>query len=136
MPSDAQKLAQSVARLNRRLRQERRSDLTPTQIAVLGTLRTQGPQTPGAMAALERVQPPSMTRTLNHLVDEGLVLREPHPTDGRQVVVSIADKGLDVLAEERSRRDGWLAQQLTSLDPAERDLLRRSAAVMERLAVV
>jgi len=134
MPTDAQKIAQSVVRLSRRLRQERHSDLTPTQLAVLGTLRTHGPQTPSAIAARECVQPPSMTRTINFLVDNGLALREPHPTDGRQVVISIADKGVDVLAQERARRDTWLSQRMTTLDPSERETLRRSAGILEKLA--
>ncbi|MBA2418066.1 MAG: MarR family transcriptional regulator [Nocardioidaceae bacterium] len=134
MPTDAEKIATSVVRLNRRLRQERKTDLTPTQLAVLGTLRVHGPQTPGAIAAREGVQPPSMTRTINCLVDNGYALREPHPTDRRQVVVTISDKGLDMLAAERARRDSWLAARLAELEPAERDLVRRCAAVLEKMA--
>ncbi|MGH3423363.1 MAG: MarR family transcriptional regulator [Nocardioidaceae bacterium] len=134
MPSDAQRIATSVARMNRRLRQERLSDLSPTQLSVLGTLRTHGPETPGAIAARECVQPPSMTRTLNLLVDEGLALREPHATDGRQVVVSISDKGRDVLAHERKRRDAWLARRLHELTTDERETLRNAATILERLA--
>ncbi len=114
MPTDSHQLARSVARLNRRLRQERQTDLTPTQLSVLGSLLKIGPATPSAIAAHERVQPPSITRTLTCLVDDGLVLREPHPDDGRQVLVSLSDKGEAVLAEERDRRDVWLGQQLTS----------------------
>lgn len=134
MPSDAQRIAASVARLNRRLRQERHSDLTPTQMAVLGTLRTHGPDTPGAIAHRECVQPPSMTRTLNGLVDLGLALREPHPTDGRQVVISISGTGREVLLEERKRRDAWLARRLVELSTDEREALRHAAALLEKLA--
>lgn len=108
--------------------------MTPTQMAVLGTLRTHGPATPSAIAARECVQPPSMTRTLNGLVDEGLALRRPHPSDGRQVVMSISDKGLDVLADERRRRDAWLARRLTELTTEERATLRSAAALLENLA--
>lgn len=134
MPTDAQKLATSVARLNRRLRQERRSELTPTQMSVLGTLNTGGPQSPGAIAARECVQPPSMTRTLNCLVAEGLARREPHPTDGRQILISISDKGKDVLVAERGRRDAWLARRLAELTTGERETLRGAAAILARLA--
>ena len=42
MPTDSQRLAQAVARLNRRLRQERQSDLTATQLSVLGSVRVLG----------------------------------------------------------------------------------------------
>ncbi len=134
MPSDSHTLARAVARLNRRLRQERRSDLTPTQLSVLGTIKQLGPSTPGQVAAHERVQPPSLTRTLTGLIDLGFVLREPHPDDGRQVLISISDKGEAVLTEERQRRDRWLAERLAELTTSERKLLREASALLERLA--
>lgn len=134
MPTDAHQLARSVARLNRRLRQERQSDLTPTQLSVLGSILKLGPATPSTIAAHEGVQPPSMTRTLTQLLDDGLVVRTPHPSDGRQVLVSISDKGDAVLAEERGRRDLWLGQRLHELTAADRKTLREAAALMERLA--
>lgn len=127
-------LARGVARLNRRLRQERRSELTPSQLSVLGALRTLGPATPSAVAAHEHVQPPSITRMLNTLVDGGLVLRQPHPDDGRQVLVSLADKGEDMLAEERDRRDEWLAGQLSGLSADDRAVLFRAAALLQEIA--
>jgi DNA-binding MarR family transcriptional regulator len=134
MPTDSHQLARSVARLNRRLRQERQTDLTPTQLSVLGSILKLGPSTPSAIAAHERVQPPSITRTLTCLVDEGLAIREPHPDDGRQVLISVSDKGDAVLAEERLRRDEWLAQRLAELTTAERKTLREATALLERLA--
>lgn len=134
MPSDSQNLAQAVARLNRRLRQERHSDLTPTQLSVLGTLRTLGPSTPSAIAIHEHVQPPSITRVLTCLVDHGLAQREPHPDDKRQVLVSVSDKGEAVLREERQRRDAWLHQRLAELDVTERAALREAAALLARIA--
>jgi DNA-binding MarR family transcriptional regulator len=134
MPSDSHQLARSVARLNRRLRQERQTDLTPTQLSVLGSVLKIGPATPSAIAAHERVQPPSITRTLTCLVDAGLAIREPHPHDGRQVLISISDKGDAVLAEERDRRDEWLARRLADLTTPERRTLREATALLEKLA--
>lgn len=134
MPNDSQRLARAVARLNRRLRQERQTDLTPTQLSVLASIRILGSPTPSAVAAHERVQPPSMARTIGCLVDAGLVLREPHPTDGRQVLVSVSDKGEDVLAEERARRDEWLSHRLAELTADDRAVLRKAADLLEGLA--
>ncbi|MEO6470756.1 MAG: MarR family transcriptional regulator [Aeromicrobium sp.] len=133
MPTDSQKLAQSVVRLSRRLRQERHSDLTANQLSVLGALRTKGPLSPSAIAAHERVQPPSITRTINCLDEAGLVNRDPHPEDGRQIVVSISDKGEEVLAAERARRDQWLAKRFAELTAAERKLLREATDVLDQL---
>jgi len=124
----------AVARLNRRLRQERRSELTPTQLSVLGTVAKIGPATPGAIAARERVRPPSITRTLSHLVEGDYVERQPDPDDGRQILVTISEHGARVLAAERERRDAWLERRLGELDPADRALLRDVAPILLRLA--
>lgn len=134
MPTDSQNLAQSVVRLNRRLRQERQSELTPSQLAVLGNLRLHGPQTPSAIAAYERVQPPSMTRTINCLADAGHVDRTPHPDDGRQVIVTLSERGAKVLAAERARRDQWLAQRFAELSSADKLTLREAIVVLDKLA--
>ncbi len=131
---EAHDLARAVARLNRRLRQERRSDLTPSQLAVLGTIRVLGPATPRAIAARERVQPPTLTRMLAALVEAGLVLRAPHPDDGRQVLVSLSDQGESVLSAERERRDEWLANQLATLPAEGRAVLDAAAALLEQIA--
>ena len=130
----ASALAFSVSRLARRLRQERDSALTATQLSALGTLRRRGALTIGSLAACEKVQPPSMTRTVNCLVRAGMVVRQPHPTDGRQVVVRLSREGTAVLEAERRRRDAWLAQRLRALPAEQRAQLRRVAPLLEELA--
>jgi DNA-binding MarR family transcriptional regulator len=131
----ASSLRNSVMRLARRLRIERVStDLSLNQLAVLGTLWRRGPLSVGELAAAERVQPPSMTRTVNCLCDLELVTREPHASDRRQVVIHLSEAGQAVLAEDRRRRDAWLARRLVELTPEERRLLRQVAPIIERLA--
>ncbi len=131
---EAHELARAVARLNRRLRQERRSDLTPSQLSVLGAIRQMGPATPGAVAARERVQPPTLTRMLAALAEAGLVLRDQHPDDGRQVLVSLSERGEAVLSAERERRDEWLADQLGTLPADQRAVLDAAAVLLEQIA--
>jgi DNA-binding MarR family transcriptional regulator len=133
----ASALRMSVARLSRRLRSERDPDneLLPVgQLSVLGALFRNGECTVGELAALERVQPPSMTRTVNCLHDGGYVVRRKHATDGRQVVVALSDTGRATIAADRRRRDAWLAQRLRELTPHERTVLRQAAPIIERLA--
>lgn len=134
MHDDAHELAISVARLNRRLRQERRSALTPTQLSILGAVARAEPATPGAIAAAEGVKPPSVTRILNQLAEGGYITRLADPDDGRQVLVEISAEGRSRLAEERQRRDAWLQEQLGGLTTHERELLRAAAPVLGRLA--
>ncbi len=132
----ASELRLSVMRLRRRLAGERHPDnpLSMGQLALLGALYRTGDQTVGELAALERVQPPSMTRTVNFLADGGYVERRPHPSDGRQVMVALTEEGRAVLLADRARRDEWLARRLASLTTEERDALRRATPILQRLA--
>jgi DNA-binding MarR family transcriptional regulator len=75
-----------------------------------------------------------MTRTVNCLADGGYVVRRPHETDRRQVVVALSPRGEETLAADRKRRDVWLAQRLRELTPEERHVLRQAAPIIERLA--
>ncbi len=133
MPTDSQRLAQAVARLNRRLRQERDSDLTATQLSVLGSVHVLGSSTPSQIAARERVSQPSVTRTLNCLLRDDLITKSPHPHDGRQVLIAISDLGDKRLVEERHRRDLWLEKRLATLTADERALLREATELLVRL---
>jgi DNA-binding MarR family transcriptional regulator len=132
----ASALRVSIMRLSRRLRNEREvsDDLSANQLAVLGTLWRQGALTIGDLAAAEKVQPPSMTRTVTCLCEKGLVRRDPHPTDGRLVVVSLTDTAEGVIEESRRRKDAWLSQRLAELTPSERQTLRDAAPLLERLS--
>jgi DNA-binding MarR family transcriptional regulator len=132
----ASELRLSVMRLRRRLSNERHPDnpLSMGAMAVLGCLFRNGDLTVGELAALVRVQPPSMTRTVNALEAGGYINRHAHATDGRQVVVVLSDQGRTTLLADRARRDAWLARRLRDLTAEERDLLRRAAPVLERLA--
>jgi DNA-binding MarR family transcriptional regulator len=125
----------SVMRLARRLRNERSgSDLTLTQLSALGTLSRYGDLTVGELAAIDNVKPPSMTRTVNCLEEAGLVTRTAHESDGRQVVVGLTEKAKAVLAEDRRRRDAWLAVRLAELGLDDIDTLRAVAPLLDRLA--
>jgi DNA-binding MarR family transcriptional regulator len=133
----ASELRLSVMRLRRRLANERHPDneLSLNQMAVLGCLfRNGGALTVGELAAAERVQPPSMTRTVNCLEESGDVVRRPHETDGRQVVVELSDTGRARLLADRDRRTAWLTQRLHELTPEERAILRKAAPLLEHLA--
>ncbi|WP_072842963.1 MarR family winged helix-turn-helix transcriptional regulator [Rhodococcus tukisamuensis] len=124
-------LSLAVVRLARHLR-GRRSDsqVSLTQLSAMSSLYEHGPMTPGGLAARERVQPPSMTRVIASLADAGLVVRAPHPTDGRQIIVSLTDAGRALLADETSAREKWMTDRLAALDPEQRDLLRRSVDII------
>lgn len=131
----ASRLRLAVVRLNRRLRAQRaNSTVSLTQLAAMSTLWKCGPLTPGELAAKEGVQPPSMTRVIAALEDLGFVVRRPHPTDGRQAIVSLTESGRAYHDAEVSIREAWLDRRLAELDDDERALLERAAEIIDRMA--
>lgn len=125
----------AVMRLSRRLRHQRVDEtLSPTEMSVLGTLARCGSATPGELARKEHVQPPSMTRIVAMLESKGLVRREPHPDDRRQVVVTRTEQAAAILEESRAKRNSWLAALAEGLTPEELAVMRQAAPVLEKLA--
>jgi DNA-binding MarR family transcriptional regulator len=129
------RLRDAITRLNRRLRQERPvGDLTVTQLSALTSLRIGGALTPRELSDAERVQPPTMTKIVSKLEERGLVQRSPHPTDGRQVLLSPTEEGIAVIDSYQRVRDVWLSARLAGLTPEEGDTVARAASILERLA--
>jgi DNA-binding MarR family transcriptional regulator len=122
-------------RLSRRMRQERDDvGLSATHLAALATLERHGPLPLGELAALEKVAPPSMTRVVARLAESGLVNRERHTGDRRQVLITITAQGRQLLAADRRRRDEWLSARLSELPDADRKALAAVIGVLDRLA--
>ncbi|HSS67341.1 MAG TPA: MarR family transcriptional regulator [Nocardioidaceae bacterium] len=132
----ASTLRVSVTRLTRRLRHERDAsdDLSVHHLSVLATLWRNGEMSIGDLAASEKVQPPSMTRTVNALCERGLVARTARPDDKRIVVIDLTEDAQKVLEDSRRRKEAWLNRQLAELTPAERQILRDAAPILERLS--
>lgn len=131
----ASSLRLAVVRLNRRLRvQTSHSAITLSQLSALFCLHKLGAMTPGELAAKEGVQPPSMTRLIAALEEGGLVVRRPHPTDGRQAIVTPTAAGNARVEEEVSARERWLDRKLAQLTPEERDVLASAVEIIDRIA--
>jgi DNA-binding MarR family transcriptional regulator len=128
-------LREAIMRLNRRLRQARAvGDLTFSQLSALTSLQLAGALTPRELADTERVQPPTMTKIVGKLEERGLVVRTPHPTDRRQVILSATERGKAVYAQFEKARNEWLARQLAELGADERDTLERAAQILRQVA--
>ena len=126
----ANDLRLACKRIARRVRFESTSQVAPHQFSVLAHLHHGGAQTPGQLAALDRVSAPSMTRTVNCLESDGLVARVPHPDDGRQVLVRLTDAGLAIITNTIASRDTWMAAHLEGLDDDQLALLRKAADLL------
>lgn len=131
----ASRVRPAVLRLSRRLRQMRDEslDLSGSQLGAMGVLFRGGEMPIGELAAHEKVQPPSMTRTVNCLADAGLVTRVAGETDRRQSKVRLTDAGRDVVLADRRRRNAWLATRIAQLDDADKAVLRQAVLILEKV---
>lgn len=123
-----------LGRLVRRLRAERR-DMSLAQVTVLGRLDRVGPCAISDLAAGERVRPQSMAATVAALLAAGLVSRAPDLGDRRRVLIALTPAGVEALAADRRRREGWLSAAIErDLSPRERRVLADATALLARLA--
>jgi DNA-binding MarR family transcriptional regulator len=109
--------------------------VTSLELSVLAHLNRRGSMTAGEIAAADRVQPQTLTRTLAVLEGKGAIQRQADPADRRRSALSITPAGLEVLVTDMRQRDSWLALAMTEeLTPTERRLLYLAGELMERLA--
>jgi len=132
--TDDQDLRLAIQRLARRIRAMQADDVTEGQRAVLLALSKNGTQTLGSLSEHERVTPPSMNRTINALVELGLVTRDPAPDDARKVSLDLSGAGHAFISETRRRRDAWFTTRLDALPADQRRMLREVAPILRDLA--
>jgi DNA-binding MarR family transcriptional regulator len=131
----ATKVYLAATRLAQRIRAERpRDGTTLSMLSVLSHLRREGPMTAGRLAALRRLEPQTLTRTLHQLEAEGLIRRGPAANDRRQAWIEISEQGLARLRDDMQPRVAWLARAMLPLSATEQGVLRLAAALMEELA--
>ncbi len=129
-----EELLQVTGQLLRRLRAESNpTELTWSQSAVLARLEKTGAMTTADLARAELVKPQSMGVTLAGLERDGLVERRPHPSDGRQFLFALTEKGIGIRRQHRLLKREWLATAMAKLDPEARRTLSAALKVIRRL---
>jgi len=126
----------SIGLFARQLRQLKADgELTLPESSALARLDRFGPATPTALARREQISPQSVGATLSALEARGLVERCPDPRDGRRVIMSLTDAGLQMLRSRRNERTEQMARALSAdFTPAELRQLMAAAPLIERLA--
>jgi DNA-binding MarR family transcriptional regulator len=133
--ASVEELLQATGQLLRRLRAESSGDnLTWSQTAVLGQLGKHGPKTTADLARAEAVKPQSMSATLAALEDQGLVERQPHPTDGRQILFGLTKSGVAAREARARLKRTWLSGAIAQLDASDLRTLLAAVEPMKRLA--
>ncbi|MFZ3329074.1 MAG: MarR family transcriptional regulator [Candidatus Acidiferrales bacterium] len=133
----ATELALALGMLVRRLRSEVPSEsheLSWAQMAVMRRLDNDGPATTADLARVEGVKPQSMGAIIAALEEKGIVEREPHPTDGRQMMIALTAQGANVRKVARSAKRVWLAEAIAKLDARDQKSLPAVTELIKRLA--
>jgi DNA-binding MarR family transcriptional regulator len=128
----APRLRLAVMRLARRLRQQAEHDVTPSMLSALSTIEREGPLTLGRLAELERVRPPTVTKIVGRLEDDGLVVRTVDERDHRVTLIRLSPRGKTLVQNARRRKDALLADKLRDLSAEEIDAVERAVTVIER----
>jgi DNA-binding MarR family transcriptional regulator len=130
----AQELRALFGKLKRRLREQANvADLTPSQVSVLLRLEKDGPATASSLARAEGMRPQSIGPIIAALEAAGLVSGAPHPTDGRQTILSLTAACRKLVQEGRTARQDWLSRTIQArLSPQEQEDLAVAVGLLKR----
>lgn len=119
--------------LRRVAREDEAGGISPARLSALSVVVYGGPLSLGELAAAERVQPPTMSRIVAGLEDDGLV-RRTTGADRRVTEIRVTPKGRRSFDRARARRLGLIRSGLAPLSRADLAALERAAEIMEDLA--
>jgi DNA-binding MarR family transcriptional regulator len=129
----ASRLRLNINRLHRRLRQESLAGLSPAQASALGAVMRLENPTLGELAAIEQVQPPTMTRIVASLQESGMVTRVTDVTDRRSARVLITPNGKRALERIRTLKNAFLTRRLADLLPSDQAKASELVELLEHL---
>jgi DNA-binding MarR family transcriptional regulator len=130
----ADQLHSAAIHLLRKLRREdAASGLNAPRLSALSVVVFAGPVTLGDLAAAEQVRPPTMTRIVDALAEQGLVVKKKNAQDGRSTLIHTTAAGQKLLMQGRERRVRALSAQIAALDAKERAALGGAAEILKRV---
>jgi DNA-binding MarR family transcriptional regulator len=130
----ADQIHSAAIHLLRHLRKEDdASGLSAPRLSALSVVVFGGPVTLGQLARAEQVTPPTMTRIVTGLENDGLLRREGDERDKRLTRIYATPKGQKVLMAGRARRVELLARAVENLSAKQLTDLRRGAQLLREL---
>jgi DNA-binding MarR family transcriptional regulator len=130
---DLARLRMALGRLGRVLRQQTDDSLSYPLISLLFCIVRTQPTSAGDLAAAEGVSPPSVTRSLNRLVELGYVSRKADPADRRAAVICLTPRGMRERDHILKSREMWLTEHLDRLTGGDIGRLLEALPALERL---
>lgn len=100
----------------------------------MGRLQREGAATTADLARAEGVKPQSMGTTIATLEQRKIVMRKPHPTDGRQWLIELTAEGHALRQASKDAGHTWLAEAIAHLGTEEQATLQAATGIIQRLA--
>jgi len=132
----ATSLRQAISGIIKRLRRTIKSDnsYSLSEYSTLSYLYPDQKLSATELAALVRVKTQSMSELLNNLKDQDIVYKTPHETDKRKSLISLTEKGREILEQSRYEKDEWLAQAIeNTLSAEEKKVLRNAVVILHKI---
>ena len=133
-PETVVRISLALGRLNRLLRRSTATGLGPGSVSALATLVSGGSMRLGDLAAREGVAPPTMTRIVSALEENGFITRVPDPADRRASLVTATASAVEEIRGLGDARRSELLARLEALPEAEREALLAAVPALELLS--
>lgn len=134
--SPAASLRVAVARTYRALRLSAEKNVTPSQASALARIEQTEPVRLGVLAQMEGITAASMSKVVESLEAQELLVRVPDPLDGRVSKVAISPLGRKMMQEFRSASTRAIEDAMASLSVEEQHLIHESVPVLEKLSEI
>lgn len=126
--ADALRVMNSIRRIVRALRAssseaERAVGVSGAQLFVLSELAERSAESLSELADRTTTDASSVSVVVQKLVDKGLVVRTPSPTDARRAEISLSKKGRDLLRKAPSTAQRRMVEAIDGLPSVQRKRL-------------
>ncbi|MFC4948924.1 MarR family winged helix-turn-helix transcriptional regulator [Pseudonocardia sp. GCM10023141] len=131
----AGRLRIAAGRLSREAGVQSKLDgMTPTRLAALAVLESDGALRVGELAERVGISAPTTSRLIECLDERGFIERTADPRDHRAVRVNLSAEGAAGLHAVRELGTGLIAERIDGLDPGARAVLAAALPVLEAIA--
>ena len=132
LDADIADLIQAIRLLVRRSRVAGAAEgLSWTEAAVLSRLNKDGPATTAELARAESMKPQSMGAKILALEQLNMVEREPHPEDGRQMIICLTTKGKKANENIQQAQRVWFAATVDKLKENDKKTLFAATKIIK-----
>ncbi len=129
----AEQVHKASIRLLRAMRAaDAESGLSGPKLSALSVLAFAGPQSLGALARLEQVRAPTMSKLVAELEREGLAVKRADKSDRRGVRIEVTAKGRALMEKGRQRRLALISAGFGGFSQDDLATLEAAAALMSR----